>query len=157
LAPNASHQEGFNNFSLGVLLELPILNQNQGPIAEAEASRKQVAAHVHTLQTGAIAEANGALASYKTALAQLAEADAGLNTVQQNLERQATRSVQSGEEDRAFLTAVQIQAAITARAHLDALHNTQLALGALENAIQRPLTEQADAPNVSQQPARNEK
>jgi len=157
LSPNASHQEGFNNFSLGAVLELPILNQNQGPIAEAEARRKQVAAHVHTLQTGAIAEANGALASYKTALAQLAEADAGLNTVQQNLEKQAARSVQSGEEDRTFLTAVQIKAAITARAHLDALHNTQLALGALENAIQRPLTQQADVPNVSQQPARNER
>ena len=157
LAPNASHQEGFNNFSLGVVLELPILNQNQGPIAEAEARRRQVAAHVHTLQTEAIAEADGALASYKTALAQLAEADAGLNTVQQNLERQAARSVQRGEEDRVFLTAVEIQAAITARAHLDALHNTQLALGALENAIQRPLTQQADVPNVSQQPARNEK
>jgi cobalt-zinc-cadmium efflux system outer membrane protein len=157
LAPNASHQEGFNNFSLGVVLELPILNQNQGPIAEAEARRKQVAAHVRTLQTEAIAEANGALASYKTALAQLADVDAGLNTVQQNLERQAKGSVQSGEEDRIFLTAVQIQAAITARAHLDALHNTQLALGALENAIQRPLTQQADAPNVSQQPVRNEK
>jgi len=156
-APNASDLEGFNNFSLGVVLELPILNQNQGPIAEAEARRKQVAAHVHTLQTEAIAEANGALASYKTALAQLAEADAGLNTVQRNLERQAARSVQSGEEDRTFLTAVQIQAAITARAHLDALHNTQLALGALENAIQRPLTQQTGAPDVSQQPARNER
>jgi outer membrane protein, heavy metal efflux system len=157
LAPNASHQEGFNNFSLGVVLELPILNQNQGPIAEAEARRKQVAAQFHTLQAAAIAEANGALASYKTALAQLAEADAGLNTVQQNLERQAARSVQSGEEDRTFLTAVQVQAAVTARAHLDAFHNTQLALGALEDAIQRPLTQQADAPNVSQQPARNER
>ncbi len=157
LAPNASHQEGFNNFSLGVVLELPILNQNQGPIAEAEARRKQDAAHVRTLQAEAIAEANGALASYRTALAQLAETDTGLNTVQQNLERQAARSVQSGEEDRTFLTAVQIQAAITARAHLDALHNTQLALGALENAIQRPLAQQADAPNVSQQPARNER
>ena len=157
LAPNASHQEGFNNFSLGVVLELPILNQNQGPIAEAEARRKQVAAHVHTLQTEAIAEANGALASYKTALAQLREADTGLNTVQQILERQAALSVQRGEEDRVFLTGVQIQAAITARAHLDALHNTQLALGALENAIQRPLSQQTDAPNVSQQPARNEK
>ena len=157
LAPNASHQEGFNNVALGVVLELPILNQNQGPIAEAEARRKQVAAHFHALQTEAIAEANGALASYKTALAQLMEADTGLNTVQQNLERQAARSVQRGEEDRIFLTAVQIQAAITARAHLDALHNTQLALGALENAIQRPLSQQKDAPNVSQQPARNEK
>jgi cobalt-zinc-cadmium efflux system outer membrane protein len=157
LGPHADHQEGYNNFSLGVSLELPILNQNQGPIAEAEARRKQTAAQFHTLQAGAIAEANGALASYKTALAQLAEADAGLKTVQQSLERQAARSVQRGEEDRTFLTAVQIQAAITARAHLDALHNTQLAFGALENAIQRPLTQQADAPNVSQQPARNEK
>lgn len=139
IGPHADHQEGFNNFSLGVSLELPLLNRNQGPIAEAEARRTKVAAHLRTLQANIISESNVADANYRSALEQLHRADADLNSVQARILKAANRSVQRGEEDRLFAESAEIQAAVTARASIDALESAQRALGALEDAVQRPL------------------
>lgn len=147
VGPQADHQEGFNNYSLGISVELPLLNHNEGPIAEAEAARNKAAAHLRALQANAIAEVNAADASYRAAIDQLAHTDSELETVQHQALRRAQLAVLRGEEDRTFAAAAAIQTAVISRARVDALHNAQVALGSLEEAVEKPLTAAADAPS----------
>jgi len=66
-----SGNAGDNEWSLGLTLELPILDQNQGPIAEAEARRKLAAAKFTELQSQVIGEIDGAVAGFGVAREQL--------------------------------------------------------------------------------------
>ncbi len=59
------------NGALGLTLELPILDQNQGPIAEAEARRKLAAAKFVELQSQVIGEIDRAVAGFRVAQEQL--------------------------------------------------------------------------------------
>jgi outer membrane protein TolC len=154
IGPSGGSQEGYNQLSLGVSLELPVLNQNQGPIGEAEARRKQAAAKVRSLQSTAIAEADEALTRYNTALRQLEEAEAGFVTLQTQSEPQARRAVQAGEQERSTVEEVAAEKAVAARARLDALYAAQTALGAVENAVQKPLAGTTTHPDLSQKPLR---
>ncbi len=58
---------GDNQWSLGLTLELPLLNQNQGPIAEAEARRKLAAAKFLELQAQVIGQIDRAVADFHVA------------------------------------------------------------------------------------------
>lgn len=156
LGPSVAHQEGYNDLSLGVSLELPIFNRNQGPIAEAEAARKVAASKLRVLQNEAIAQANYALDSYDTALRQLKETESELLNYQTRSEQQAKRAVEMGEEDGLALALLQIQGSIAERAHLDALHAVQAALGGIENAIQKPLEGRTTPVNLQHEPIRHE-
>ena len=64
-------------------LDLPILNQNQGPVAEAKAKRAEAAAHFLTVQTTGIGEIDGALAGYNAMLQRRATATALWNDLQE--------------------------------------------------------------------------
>ncbi|MCX6922147.1 MAG: TolC family protein, partial [Verrucomicrobia bacterium] len=52
---------------LGFGVELPLLNRNEGPIAEAEARRKHAAANFEALQAHVIAEIDRAMVVYRVA------------------------------------------------------------------------------------------
>ena len=52
---------------LGFGVELPLLNRNEGPIAQAEARRRQASARFEALQAKVIAEIDRALAVYEVA------------------------------------------------------------------------------------------
>src|SRR5204862_2361235 len=54
--PGYEYDQGDNKWSLGVSVELPILNQNQGPIAEARARREEAAARFNALQSKVLAD-----------------------------------------------------------------------------------------------------
>ena len=56
LQPGYQFDQGENKWSLGLLVELPILNQNKGPIAEAKARREEAAARFRALQAKVLAE-----------------------------------------------------------------------------------------------------
>jgi cobalt-zinc-cadmium efflux system outer membrane protein len=118
---------------------LPLFNRNQGPIAEAEARRKEVGASFLEKQAQVIAGGERALALYSATLKELAEVDQTLNKLQDSQLRMMQQSVRLGEEDRLSLNGVQLQSSILARARLDALARAQGALGELEDAVQRPL------------------
>lgn len=138
IGPGYDFDEGHNKFSLGLSLTLPIFNRNQGPIAEAEARRKQVEERFLALQAQAIGESQRALDGYTAALAELNEATTALK-MQQEKERLVRKSFELGEEDKLTLTGIVLQSAIAARARVTALGHVQDALGALENAVQKPL------------------
>jgi cobalt-zinc-cadmium efflux system outer membrane protein len=134
-----TYEETNNFFTLGLSTILPLFNRNQGPIAAAEARRKEAGASFLEKQAQVIAVGERALALYKAALKELAEVDETLNKLQDSQLRMMQQSVRLGEEDRLSLNGVQIQSAVLARARLDALARAQTALGELEDAVQRPL------------------
>ncbi len=138
--------------TFGPALALPLLNRNRGPIAQAEARRAEAEARFKGLQAQAIGEMKIALASYRGSLAELTDADERLMRIQQVREAAMRRAVAAGEEDRLALVGVQVEAAVAARARLDALRRVQNALGALEDAAQQPLPPGRPLPNPELKP-----
>ncbi len=132
-------EESDNFFTLSFSTVLPVFNRNQGPIAEAEARRKEAAASFIATQANAIAQGEQALARYRTAFAVLQEAKRSLSQVQNVQEPMARQAVSFGESDRLFLNSIQLQGTTAVAAQLSALYNAQLALGQLEDAVERPL------------------
>jgi cobalt-zinc-cadmium efflux system outer membrane protein len=139
IGPGYTYEEKNNFFTLGLSTTLPIFNRNQGPIAEAEARRKEAAAAFLEKQAQVIAGSERALVLYVAALKELAEADQSLRRLQSAHLQGMQRAVQLGEEDRLTLNGVQIESSVVARARLDAIARAQTALGELEDAVQRPL------------------
>jgi outer membrane protein, heavy metal efflux system len=139
IGPGYTYEEKNNFFTLGLSTTLPIFNRNQGPIAEAEARRKQAAATFLERQAQVIAGSERALALYIAALKELAEADQSLRKLHDAHLQMMQQAVQLGEEDRLSLNGVQIESSVVARTKLDALARAQRALGDLEDAVQRPL------------------
>jgi cobalt-zinc-cadmium efflux system outer membrane protein len=139
IGPGYTYEEHNNFFTVGLSTTLPVLNRNQGPIAEAEARRKEAAATFLAKQARVVAESEQALALYTAALTELTQSDQSLRTLQNAQVQTTQQAVQLGEEDRLAINAVQIQSSEVARMRVDALSRAQTALGALEDAVQRPL------------------
>jgi outer membrane protein TolC len=137
IGPGYTYEERHNFFTVGLSSSIPLFNRNQGPIAEAEARRKEAAAAFLQTQAQIIARSERALAVYKSALAELAAAQSSYE--QQESQLQATqRAVRAGSGDQLSVDAVRIQISALARVRLDALGRAQRALGELEDAVQRP-------------------
>ncbi len=130
---------GDSMWSLGATLTLPILNQNQGPIAEAEAKRAQAAVHFLKVQADAVAEIDGALAGYQAAQAQVDTAKALVNDSQKRLDSFRLQE-KAGELDPEAVATAEGEFATSAQSRLNALIQAQAALGKLEDAVQNPLT-----------------
>ncbi len=139
IGPGYTYEEKNNFFTLGLSTTLPIFNRNQGPIAEAEARRKESAAAFLEKQAQVIAGSERALALYIAALKELAEADQSLHRLQDAQLQMMQQAVRLGEEDRLALNGVRIESSVVTRTRLDALARAQSALGELEDAVQRPL------------------
>ena len=56
LSPGYNYDQGDNEWSLGLSVTIPVLNQNQGAIAEAEARRAEMAAEFNALQARVVNE-----------------------------------------------------------------------------------------------------
>lgn len=147
LGPSWAYEEGSHLFSLGAETMLPIRNRNQGPIAEAEARRKRMAAQFVAVQAAGIAASEQALAGYTTAVNGLARTRQLLEQSRAQ-EQAAQKALESGQSDRVALNGTQVQTSTIALAQFDALYKAQQALGTLENAVQRPLLPgDIEAPN----------
>ena len=139
LGPGYELDQTDNKWSLGVTLELPVLNHNQGPVAEAKAKRQEAAAHFLAVQTTAIAEIDSALAGYNAALQKSATATALLDNLQKQL-NSAHAQAQAGKTEPLTLANAEAEYAAGAQNQLDAVVKAQQALGQLEDAVQSPLT-----------------
>lgn len=128
-----------NEWELGVTLTLPVLNHNQGPVAEAKAKRAQAAAHFLTVQADAVAEIDSAQAGYRAARQQVATARTLLDNAQQQLDSVRAQA-QVGEVDPLAVANAQVEYAASAQNRLNALVQAQQAFGQLEDAVQSPLT-----------------
>ena len=136
--PGYQLDQGEGKWSLALGVTLPVFHQNQGPIAAARARREVAAARFLALQNRVLAEVDRAAADYVSALGDLAT----VKTMRANLDQQAkTIRAQhaAGETSRLELTRAHIELADHARAELDARLRVEQAIGAVEDAVQRPL------------------
>lgn len=137
LGPGYQFDQGDHKWSLGLTVELPLLNGNQGPIAEAEARRRESATRFLGLQAHILHEIDLALAGRATALAQwqrLEEAQGLAHGRTEALEKQIT----AGAADRSAWTEARIEEGVLALSLLEARVQAALATFQLENAIQQP-------------------
>jgi len=153
IGPGYTYEESHSFFTLALSATLPIFNRNQGPIAEAEARRKEAAANFLATQSHVIAESEAALARYRSALKELDEAEHSLATLQAVREQMARDAVRLGESDSLALNSVLLERSAVASARLDALGRAQIALGDLEDAVERPLEADDIAPLSPESPA----
>ena len=138
IGPGYTYEETHSFFTVGLSTTVPLFNRNEGPIAEAEARRKEAAAAFLEKQAQVVARSERALAVYKAALKELSEAESlsKFQEAQLEITRQAIRA---GADTQLSLDNLEIQKRNIARARLDALARAQRALGDLEDAVQRPL------------------
>ncbi len=140
LNPAYSFQEGFPAYTLGSTIEsLPILHRHEGPIAEAEAGRREVEAQFTALQARAISETELALRYYRAAVEEWRTVKDTFESVQQQRENAVTTAFRAGESDRLDVAQARLATLAAAEASLAALVRAQTALGALEDAVESPL------------------
>ena len=96
LGPGYSFDDSENKWTFGVSLTLPLLNQNQGPIAQARARRKQAAAAFTVLQAKIIEELDRSEAGYREMLLKLKTAEA-LDAAAKTQLNSARRAFKEGE------------------------------------------------------------
>jgi len=137
-SPGYAFDQGDNRFGLGSSVTLPIFDRNRGPIREAVARRQAAQIRFEATQARAIAETERTRAAYVAAHSELHAAE-GLVAQLAERERAAARSVALGEGNGLALVRVRIERLAGENGRLDALERTQKALGALEDAVQRPL------------------
>ena len=138
LGPGYTWDQGASKWSLGLTATLPLMNQNEGPIAEAKAKRRQALAIFNATQARALAELEAALANYEARGQALSTADS-LAVAQTDLLRKVRSSFATGEIDRGVLLGTQLELAQLEITRIDAVARVQQALGALEDATQWPL------------------
>jgi outer membrane protein TolC len=138
LNPGYQLDAGENKWALGLGLTLPILNQNKGPIAEAEAKRKEAAAKFDAVQAKVLADCDRAAAGVAAARAKLATTDELLAEQDRQIDI-LQRVLAAGEGDRIALLSAEVERATMRISRLDALTELHAALGALEEATQTPL------------------
>jgi outer membrane protein TolC len=134
-----SGNAGDNEWQLGLTLDLPLLNHNEGPVAEAKAKRAEAAAHFLSVQAVAVSEIDSALAGYDAALKESATAKSLLKDLTRQLDSVRAQS-QAGEVDSLALADAEASYCTGAQNQLDTLVKAQQALGTLEDAMQSPLT-----------------
>lgn len=140
LGPGYKWDAGANKIAFGVSgISLPLLNQNQGPIAEATASRAEAEANVKALQAQAINETARALVNYQASLRSLQQSEDLLAAQQRQLSA-SQKLFRSGETDRLALTLARQAVYANLLVRQDVLAQVQQALGQLEDAMQRPLS-----------------
>lgn len=130
---------GDRQWQLGLALPLPVRNHNQGPIAEARAQRALAAAHFLTVQAAALTRIESSLAAYDSARAELTTADSLLRSLRADLSA-IDAQVAAGELQPLDLANARLAYEDGAQSRLEALVEAQAALGALEDAMQSPLT-----------------
>ncbi len=138
LGPGYSWDQGDSKWSLGVSLTLPLFNQNQGPIAEAEARRNEAAARFLSLQAQVIGEIDRALAGYRAALQTLRTADQLVESRNEQ-QRSAQQMFDSGQADRLELRSADLELTAAELSRFNALTAIQQSIGTLENAVRQPL------------------
>ena len=148
IGPGYQFEERNNFFTIGFSTVLPIFNRNQGPIAEAEAARKKAAADFLVLQAQGIAQTEAALAAYRSPFMEFTKAKTSLVVLQTERAGTQRRAVALGESDQLSLNTILLEGSTAALLELDTLSRVQTALGALEDAVQRPLQGDFTVPSL---------
>lgn len=143
LGPGYTYDTGTHKIGFGLAgITLPVFDQNQGGIAQAEAKRREAAARTAALQDTILGDLDHALTRYGTSLDAVQLAGSHLATARRQLDSQAA-GLAAGNADRLAFTQAKADYEANAIAHLDAVIAARQAAGALEDAMQRPLAPEA--------------
>ena len=137
-SPGYQFDQGDNMWTLGLSVELPVLNHNQGPIAEAAARRLEAAARFNALQATVLADIDTAVESFRATEKSLATLQdlAGAQAASRDA---VDAQVRAGAAAPLDLLNAQLELAVAEEAQLDAQVKRQQSLAALEDAVQRPI------------------
>jgi outer membrane protein, heavy metal efflux system len=150
LGPGYNYDVGQNKFLLSPGLDpLPVLNQNQGPVAEALANCQQAAATFTALQAQVMSAIDSAAVAYRTAARSLTAANA-LVTDARRRAQQVAASFRAGAVDRPTLVTAETELAAVQASQFDALVLQKEALGALEDALEQPLFDRGAWPAAAE-------
>ncbi len=138
LGPGYQLDQGKEKWSVGIGVTLPVFNRNEGPIAAAEASRAAAAANFLAVQNRVLAEVDRAVADYASVQADL-EMVRGLRTTLERQTRLMRSRHEAGEISRLELVRAEMELVDQSRTELAARRRAAHALGAFEDAVQRPL------------------
>lgn len=137
--PGYTYDTGTNKIAFGLAgITLPVFDQNQGGIAQAQAKRKEAAARTMALQDTIFNDLDHALARDKASLVAVQLSAEHLKSARRQLDSQAA-SFAAGATDRLTFTQARADYQASEIAHLDAVVAAQQAAGTLEDAMQRPL------------------
>ena len=150
LSPSHIYEEGFHIWSLGLAALLPLLNQNDGLIAEANALREVEAAQFEALQAKIIGDMEQARARYYAAIDTL-ELARQVKSAHQARLGQITQQFTDGYVDRLELATAKLENLAAMQNLLAAEYDVQRAAAALEDVLQRPLEEMHSVPGNMQQ------
>ncbi|MDB6040923.1 MAG: Outer rane efflux protein [Verrucomicrobiales bacterium] len=137
LSPGYQFDQGEHKWSLGLSIELPVLNRNQGPIAEADAKRVEIAARFLATQAKVISEVDRALQGYAAAEDQLRSSEALLAT-QQKQAAAVEAALQAGGADQYELLSARLEASVALLSVVESQYKLQQTFGQLEDAFQFP-------------------
>lgn len=152
LSPSHAFEEGYHIWSLGISALLPLLNKNEGLIAEARALREVEAAQFAALQAQVIGNIGQAKARYFATLDEL-DLARKTQTAQQAHLQQITKQFNDGYADHLELTTVKLETQLATQNVLTLQYNIQRATAALEDVVQQPLEDSLTVPNDMQQAA----
>lgn len=143
IGPGYTYDTGTEKITFGLAgITLPIFDQNQQNIKQAEAKRKEAAARVGALQDRIIGDLTHALTRYQSSVKALRLAEAHRASAHRQLDSQAA-AFSRGNTDRMTFTQAKVDYQTSEIAHLGALVAAQRAAGALEDATRQPLDQGA--------------
>jgi outer membrane protein TolC len=137
IGPGYEYDQGDNKWALGISLTLPVLNQNRGAIAAAEARRTEAAAEFTTLQSHILGQIERAVAGLKASMDKARTAE----VIAEKLEQKATTMQKMFEAGEVLMLAVagaRLEQNSNALLLLRACIDVQEAVGQLEDAMQSP-------------------
>jgi len=138
IAPGFGWDQGFARWALGFNAVAPILSRNRGPIAEAEARRKESETKLIALQAKIIAALDEATVRVDEATAKVNETSEVVALDRQRVD-QTQKLFDAGEADRLALRTAQLELESALVAQNDAYADAQAAIGALEDAMQQEI------------------
>jgi len=149
LGPNYMFDQGQNEWGLAVSIELPLLNRNEGPIAEAVAARSASAASFDALQLQVIGDLDQAFAARAGARAQVEQLRAAVGEPRAAADR-ARAARTAGAADETAVAGAEVELLRGEGDLLDAELALEKARAQLEAVVQGPLA----APETLETPPR---
>lgn len=139
IGPGYTWDHGVKRLQFNLSVTLPLLNRNQGAIAEAEAHREEAGAKLEATVAAAIAETDEGARQWQLARARLAQARSGIYDTAQRMYSEVEHGFAAGGNDRTELVAAKIARTLTELQVLEAVRGAQDALAGLEDALRRPI------------------
>lgn len=133
--PGYEFDQGTDKWGLALSLDLPLLNQNQGGIAEAVALRREAAIRFEALQTRILTELDSGMASLHGAQVELEQARLLVEAVGERRQRVAT-AFDAGAADRVALLGADLERQQALSVLINAQEQWHLAAAQLERAVQ---------------------